>query len=91
MSQRTVVFAFLVGVSAACAAAPLSGQNIARSSLNQAATCDFSGVPGAVWWGTERLMSIQRFAQWAFRSCFSVPVGPHNQNSTAVQLLGDEL
>jgi hypothetical protein len=31
----------------------------------QASRCDFSAVPGAVWWGTEREMTIQRLAEYA--------------------------
>jgi hypothetical protein len=30
-----------------------------------AAACDYSQVPGVVWWGTERHMTIQRLAEYA--------------------------
>jgi hypothetical protein len=37
----------------------------AQATISSPASCDFSSVPGVVWWGTDRQMTIQRLAEYA--------------------------
>ena len=43
-------------------AATLAGLPAARASQ---ASCDYSGLPGVVWWGTQRRMTLTEFASYA--------------------------
>ncbi len=55
--------ALLFGVSMLVSWPPLYAQN--RAPAARAGRCDFSSVPGVVWWGTERQMTLQRLAEYA--------------------------
>lgn len=49
-----------------CAAGPMAAQEGApRSRASQPAVCDPRGLPGVVWWGTDRYMTVERFARYA--------------------------
>jgi len=41
-----------------------SGIRHAERERAQKPVCDFSGVPGAVWWGSDRQMTLERFAAY---------------------------
>jgi len=41
-----------------------SGIPRAEQPLVQKPVCDFSGVPGVVWWGSDRYMTLERFAAY---------------------------
>jgi len=49
--------------------APLNGQaaqvGMDRMPASSQAACDYSRLPGVVWWGTERRMTLSRFAAYA--------------------------
>jgi hypothetical protein len=53
----------LVASLAALLPAPAAAQNPNRT--RPADACDFSQVPGVIWWGTERFMSMERLAGYA--------------------------
>ncbi len=61
--QLVVIISLLVPSAslAQLSSPPLSLPHLPRAQ----ASCDLSAVPGVVWWGTERRMTIQKFAEYA--------------------------
>lgn len=45
-------------------APPLRAQEAARIGADSAAACDYSSIPGVVWWGTQRRMSFQQLVSY---------------------------
>ena len=43
----------------------VAGATVAQQPQATMNSCDYSDVPGVVWWGTEPRMEIERFAAYA--------------------------
>ena len=59
----------VAGLIAVSIPSQLSGQTTTMATtatgLSSQATCDYSGLPGVVWWGTKRRMTMTEFASYA--------------------------
>jgi hypothetical protein len=58
--SRNIGLPIVTAMAISCAAVPVHAQTSGESPR-----CDFSDVPGAVWWGTESRMPLSRFAAYA--------------------------
>jgi hypothetical protein len=59
----------VAGLIAVSIPSQLSGQTTTMATtatgLSSQATCDYSGLPGVVWWGTKRRMTLTEFASYS--------------------------
>jgi len=59
----------VAGLIAVSIPSQLSGQTTTMATtatgLSSQATCDYSGLPGVVWWGTKRRMTMTEFVSYA--------------------------
>ncbi len=59
------VLAAIVAVSLSCPlAAQTAGSAMPTPAALSQASCDFGDVPGAVWWGTQRQMTLEQIARY---------------------------
>ena len=59
---------------------------ISAPSLAQNQSCDLSKVPGAVWWGTDTVMTFRRFVAYAAPIFWFSPDEPNLQEKTGADI-----